>query len=213
MKLMDRICNCMCRTAGFRKHRMRKFESVMHPSDSTEILDIGGTYPIWRYLSTHPHVTLLNLKTPQDQREYPANIRFQVGDALNMPFKDGEFDIAFSNSVIEHVATWENQQRFAEEIQRVGKSVWVQTPAYEFFMEPHYIAPFIHWLSPAWRRRLIRNFTPWGWLTRPTPAQVENALSDVRLLRFNEMPKLFPACEILVERWMGMPKSYIAYRK
>ena len=176
MKLMDRICNCMCRTAGFRKHRMRKFESVMHPSDSTEILDIGGTYPIWRYLSTHPHVTLLNLKTPQDQREYPANIRFQVGDALNMPFKDGEFDIAFSNSVIEHVATWENLQRFAEEIQRVGKSVWVQTPAYEFFMEPHYIAPFIHWLSPAWRRRLIRNFTPWGWLTRPTPAQVENAL-------------------------------------
>jgi hypothetical protein len=54
---------------------------------------------------------------------------------------DQEYDIAFSNSVIEHVGDWERQAAFASEIRRVGKNLWIQTPAKECPIEPHYLAP------------------------------------------------------------------------
>ncbi len=52
--------------------------------------------------------------------------------------------VVFSNSVIEHVGTWEDQQAFAAEVRRVGRRLWV--PAYECPIEPHYLAPLVHYL-------------------------------------------------------------------
>jgi len=34
--------------------------------------------------------------------------------------------------------------------------------AREFFIEPHLIAPFVHWLPRHWQRRLIRHFAVRG---------------------------------------------------
>lgn len=197
---------------GFRKKRMELFGEIMNLQDSNKILDVGGTAGNWNYIPVRPQITLLNLDVTHNRGDYPGNVRFQAGDALNMPFADGEYDIAYSNSVIEHVYTWENQQRFANEISRVGRCVWVQTPAKEFFLEPHLITPFIHWLPLNWRRKLLRSFTVWGWIKRPTQEQVDEFLREVRLLTRAEMEALFPHCRIHVEQWLGMPKSYIAYR-
>lgn len=138
---------------------------------------------------------------------------FRAGDGCALPFADGEFDVVFSNSVIEHVGSWERQQAFAREARRVGRRLWVQTPAREFFIEPHLLAPFVHWLPRRTQRGLIRWATGWGWLTRPTPAQVDEFLAEVRLLTRREMTELFPDCEILTERFLGLPKSYIAVRR
>ena len=66
-----------------------------------------------------------------------------VGDGCALKFPDKSYDIAFSNSVIEHVGSWERQQAFAKDIRRVGKAIWVQTPARECLIEPHYLAPFL----------------------------------------------------------------------
>jgi Methyltransferase domain len=129
-----------------------------------------------------------------------------------LPFADRAFDVVFSNSVIEHVSTWERQMQFAAGARRVGRKLWVQTPAYEFFIEPHLMTPFIHWLPVRWQRRLLRNFTPWGWLTRPPTPTVDAFIAEVRLLTRSEMRKLFPECEILEEKFLGMTKSYIAVR-
>jgi len=135
-----------------------------------------------------------------------------LGDGCALPFADKSFDVLFSNSVIEHVGTWERQQAFAREARRVGRRLWVQTPAREFFIEPHLIAPVIHWLPHSWQRRLIRNFTVRGWLERPGPRDVEEFLAEVRLLTFAEMQSLFPDCTIMRERFLGLTKSYIAVR-
>ncbi|WP_255695553.1 methyltransferase domain-containing protein [Rhodohalobacter sp. 614A] len=55
--------------------------------------------------------------------------QYVQGDALDMHmFEDKSFDVVFSNSVIEHVGSFENQRRFADEVRRVGKAYWVQTP-------------------------------------------------------------------------------------
>jgi hypothetical protein len=127
-----------------------------------------------------------------------------------LQFSDGEFDIVFSNSVIEHLGTWEAQQRFAREVRRVGRRYWVQTPAREFIIEPHLLTPCIHWLPRHLQFRLARRCTVWGIIERPTPARAAAYLSELRLLGFDEFAQLFPDSLILRERFLGFTKSYVA---
>ena len=196
----------------FRRKRMQWFRELLHVQPEERLLDVGG-YP-WNWPETVPSapVTLFNLCYPPDIEQAHPHFTYAIGDACALPFADREFDVVFSNSVIEHVGTWERQVAFAAEVQRVGRKFWVQTPAYEFFVEPHLLAPFIHWLPVRWQRRLIRNFTGWGWLVRPPAPDVDAFLAEVRLLTRPEMRKLFPDCRILEEKFLGMTKSYIAVR-
>ena len=195
----------------FRSKRLRWMHSCLVVQPDEELLDVGGYPWCWPTGSTPARITLLNREFPGEAAA--GDFERVVGDGCALPFPDGSFDVVFSNSVIEHVGTWERQQAFAREARRVGRRLWVQTPAREFFVEPHLIAPFVHWLRPSIQRRLIRWATLWGWLTRPTPAQVDAFLAEVRLLRREEMVTLFPDCEILTERVLGLPKSYIAVRR
>lgn len=127
---------------------------------------------------------------------------------------DKSYDIGFSNSVIEHVGSWERQQRFAQELRRVAKALWIQTPAYECPIEPHYMAFFIHYLRPSLQKKVARWCTLWGWIERPNFRQIEEMVNTTRLIKKSEMQKLFPDCEIITERilWV-IPKSYIAFRR
>lgn len=197
----------------FRRRRLRWFRERLAVQPEETLLDVGG-YP-WCWDETVPagRITLLNLAFPAGLAEAEPRFTFATGDACALPFGDGAFAVVFSNSVIEHVGTWERQQAFAAEARRVGRKLWVQTPARAFFIEPHLLAPFVHWLPGRWQRRLIRNFTGWGWLTRPTAAQVDAFLAEVRLLTRAEMQVLFPDCEILEEKFLGLTKSYIAVRR
>jgi hypothetical protein len=97
-------------------------------------------------------------------------------------------------------------------MRRTGKSVWCQTPAKEFFIEPHFITPFIHWIPKKWQRKLLRNFSIWGLMTRPSQDYVNEMVNELRLLSYKEMRQLFPDCEIIRERFLFMTKSYIAVK-
>jgi SAM-dependent methyltransferase len=151
-------------------------------------------------------VTLVN----NLQYEDFAGERFQQieADATELPFPDNTFDIAFSNSVIEHLGTWENQQAFAREARRVARKLWIQTPARSFPIEAHLLAPYIQYLPKKLQHRLAR-WTPRGLLN---PGVVHGIVDEVRLLTFKEISKLFPDCRILRERLLGVTKSYIAVR-
>lgn len=191
---------------------MRWFESRLSLNDDAKVLDVGGTAVNWEYSQRRPDVLMLNRMVPPIDTPLPDNLSYDQGDALAMPYDDGQFDVGFSNSVIEHMGTWENQQRFADEIRRVAGALWVQTPAREFPVEPHFVAPLIHWLPKSWRKRVARFGTLWGWVERPTAERVEEIVEEIRLLSYREMRRLFPDCEILVERVLFWPKSYIALR-
>lgn len=196
----------------FRRKRYRQFTDRMGPQEGTTILDVGGY--VWNWPEGHcpAKVTILNPHVP-GKTDPTERLQVVEGDGCNMHFADREFDIAYSNSVIEHLSTFENQEAFANEVRRVGKAVWIQTPARWFIVEPHLMTPFIHYLPKSWRARLLRYFTVWGLLTKPTPGKVRELLAEIRLLTYSEMCRLFPDCEIMKERFFGMTKSYIAIRR
>ena len=93
-----------------------------------------------------------------------------------------------------------------------GTAYFVQTPNKWFPVEPHLITPLIHYLPKTVQKRLLRNFTIWGLVTRPTDQQCENFVREVRLLDERELRQLFPDAEIWHERVLGLTKSLIAVR-
>jgi hypothetical protein len=190
---------------------MNRFAEVFRPTAETTVLDVGGTSYNWEQIGARFPITLLNT-VPQEADGLGAHFTLVQGSGTQLEFADRSFDIAFSNSVIEHVGPLEVQRAFAEELRRVGRQVWVQTPARSFFFEPHLLAPFIHFLPLSWQRRLVRNFSLWGWLTRPSQASVDGMLGGLRLLDYATFRSLFPDCEIRRERFMGFTKAFVAVR-
>ncbi len=188
-----------------RRARMRRFVEILGVTEETRVLDVGGTPEIWRLAPVQPRVVFLN----EPREEAPSTV---YGDGCRLPFRDGAFDIVFSNSVIEHVGDAARQAQFAREVARVGRSYWVQTPNRRFPVEVHLHTPFIHWLPRKWQRWIVPRFTVWALIVRTTPDRREfylkHYLESVRLLSAGEMRKLFPSAVVL-----NTGKSLVAYRK
>jgi hypothetical protein len=198
----------------FRSRRMRAFAETFEISCETRVLDVGGTPSIWGLLEVSPRVTFLNM--PHGSADLKG-IDAVFGSGCELPFPDQSFDIVFSNSVIEHVGARAEQQRFADEVRRVGRRYYVQTPNRRFPIEPHLLTPFIHFLPRSWQSAIVRRFTVWQWMERPSEDRrsyyVEHYLRDIRLLSRRDVAGLFPGAAIVRERWFGLTKSLIAVRK
>src|SRR5947207_2206376 len=110
----------------FRQRRMQGFAREFGITNDTRVLDIGGTPECWTLLRVTPRLTLLN--TPRAKDDLASAATWVAGDGRSLPFRDGTFDVVFSNSVIEHVGDAASQERFAREVARVGRGYWVQTP-------------------------------------------------------------------------------------
>jgi len=201
----------------WRKERFKLFLRLMNPSASDTLLDVGGVPEFWTpYQQPVERIDALNLHEVSWRREDAPrhNIRTLVGNGCSLAMPDKSYDIGFSNSVIEHVGSWERQRQFASELRRVARDLWVQTPAYECPLEPHFMAPFIHYFPRPAQKKMARWCTLWGWIERPSREQINFMVETTRLLRKSEMKQLFPDCEILTERLLWIiPKSYIAIRR
>ena len=189
---------------------MQRFRETFPELVGKRIIDIGGYPWFWVEHQTDARITVVNLHTPDFDLSRHPNIEFVEGDGCDLNYPDGLFDISFSNSVIEHLGTWEKQMRFASEARRVSRSLWIQTPAKEFFFEPHFLTPFIHWLPKDTRKGLAKHFTTWGLITRPSQEEVNLFVDEIRLLTFGEMSALFPECIVQREQILGCTKCYIA---
>jgi hypothetical protein len=190
---------------------MKRFAETFRLTAETTVLDVGGTPYNWELIGANFPITLLNTE-PLEADGLGTHYTLVQGTGTQLNFADRSFDIAFSNSVIEHVGPFDAQRAFAQELCRVGRQLWVQTPARSFFFEPHLLAPFIHFLPLSWQRRLVRNFSLWGWLTRPSQASVDRTLGGLRLLDYATFRALFPDCEIRRERFLGFTKAFVAVR-
>lgn len=184
------------------------------------ILDVGGTEIFWEHMGfadeEDVEITILNLAQSELMltQHQGGSTRFfkKVGDARSMPeFGDGEFDVVFSNSVLEHVGSLEDQQRMIDEVRRVGKRFFVQTPNFFFPVEPHFHVFGFQFLPVRLRVELLCHFSL-GWTERVRDRETAEAVvRSVRLLTRSELERLCPDASIYTERVFGIPKSFVAY--
>lgn len=185
---------------------MTRFARDFDIRDATQILDVGGTPEIWSHLRVRPKVTFSNLTV--DALKGAVGV---VADGRRLPFRDNSFDVVFCNSVIEHLEGAAMRREFANECRRVARRYYIQTPDWWFPIEPHCLAPFIHWVPLRLRERMV-GFTPRGIIEtrarRPTAG-----FAHIHLLTGRDLAALFPDAEIWRERFCGLSKSLIAARR
>lgn len=197
-----------------RAARFEKFErltrSITRPMT---ILDIGGTTEFWRrrgWLGREDvTITLVNTTAEEQVCE---NIIPTTGDATDLrAHGDKTYDIAFSNSVIEHLFTLDKQRAMANEVRRVAHAHWVQTPNYWFPIEPHFHVPGWQWLPRRARIAVLRRRRCGHRGPCPDPTTAAKMVDEVRLMTKRDVRVCFPDSTIWAERFGGITKSWVAY--
>ena len=151
-----------------RERKLRLFLDLNHPGPETTVVDVGVTNAPFGNGSTDNFLEALypwpeqitgvgHTELDRFAAAFPR-VRAVRADGRELPFRDGEFDLGFSNAVVEHVAGGrEGQRRFVAELCRVANRVFVTTPNRWFPLDPHTRLPFVHWLpAGAARDRLLR---------------------------------------------------------
>jgi hypothetical protein len=189
-----------------RARRMATFAERIALEAGARILDLGGTPETWDGIKPKLRVTLLNLpggSNPPNSTHH--DMQLVTGDATGTQLPDRSFDTVFSNSVIEHVGDAAKRAAFAREARRLGRSYWVQTPSKWFPIEAHTGIPLWWQIGEPMRRLIIARWR------KKLPAWTE-MVEGTTVVTKAELRSLFPDAEIITERFLGLPKSYIAVR-
>jgi hypothetical protein len=200
--------------------RARRWESFLGRFPTFEemsVLDVGGDARYWASAPARPRrLVLLNREAYALDANVAEAVETVQGDACDPPpsLEDEGFDLVYSNSVIEHVGGAWRRHAFAESVHRLGRHHWIQTPYRYFPIEPHWVFPGLQFMPLAaralvdrtWPLRASRAIDP---AADPRRQAVDFALG-VELLSKTEMRHLFPASEIVEERFAGLTKSLIA---
>lgn len=175
------------------------------------ILDVGGTQSYWDLCGIPPGVTSITLLNRDTQPVTSEAFVSVVGDATSLSdFSEGQFDMVFSNSVIEHVGGPDQRRLMADAVRRVGLRYFVQTPNRYFPIEPHFHLPWFQLWPAAWRAQLLRRRNL-GWVGRRSdPAEARRMVESVDLLTRREMRRLFPDAQLVPDKAFGLTKSLIA---
>jgi ubiquinone/menaquinone biosynthesis C-methylase UbiE len=198
----------------FRINRFKHFaEFIKDTPRPLTILDVGGTADFWKQMGLEDkseyQVTILNLEEPLAKQL--SNLKFIQGDASDLSqFGNISFDVVFSNSVIEHIPSKVLRQKMADEITRVGKKYFVQTPSFYFPFEPHFLFPCFQYFPARLQLWLLQHFSM-GWFKKcSSKAEASELLRNNSLLKESEFRSYFSNCRIIKEKFLLLTKSYIA---
>jgi len=196
-----------------RTRKYRFFENNVRFTYLTAVLDAGfsneeGDYSAMNYLEKHypypQRITALGINGKEVFcRNYPL-VRAVLYDGVDFPFEAKQFDIGWSNAVIEHVAGGrKGQLHFLNELLRTCKVVCFTTPNRWFPIELHTRLPFLHWLPQRVYDRIL------NWLGRSSAdSRNINLLTKRRIL---ELCKAAGAEKITIRgnRFCGFAMDYI----
>lgn len=105
------------------------------------------------------------------------------------PFRDGAFDVCWSNAVLEHVGGEDAQVAFLKEIRRVARRGFVTTPNRCFPVEVHTRVPLLHLVLSrprfdAFLRRIGKGWAAGDYMRLLTEADLRRLLRRAGVPRF-----------------------------
>jgi len=195
----------------FRRRRFRVLSELcaQYSHRPVRILDVGGTPAYWEEMDAapigHVQIVLLNISTSP----LPPPFLALVGDARALPFRDKEFDIVYSNAVINLVGGPSDQARMAFEIRRVGRSYAVQSPNRFFPIDWRTLVPCFHWLPAAVQAWCFRHLHVGLYPRVPDEKRARWLATRVRDVSRRELIQWFPEGRIISERVAWLTKSFV----
>lgn len=152
------------RLAGYARAQMhQRFMELMSPDQHHKVLDFGASEFIEENANflerryPYPHnITCAGIGDGADIKRHFPEVNYQkLVPMAPLPFEDKQFDIAYSNAVLEHVGGKQNRLYLLGEISRVAKRLFIALPNRFFPVEHHTAIPFLHY-SPGLFRRLLK---------------------------------------------------------
>lgn len=203
------------------KARMRRWTMLQNFFPGLEdmrVLDLGGTVKTWTQSPVRPkHVTILNLSNPGTVAADDPSLRVLVGDACRASDAlvaakiDLDFDLVFSNSLIEHVGGHSRRVEVAEQVRHLAPHYWVQTPYRYFPVEPHWLFPGMQFMPTPIRTGIALRWPLAHSISRNSgPESARERVLWTELVGITEMRVYFPESVILHEKILGLTKSIIA---
>jgi hypothetical protein len=189
------------------------FMEVMRPQPDTRVLDVGvtsdETFRESNYFEQmYPYPNNVTCVGTEDgshlSQRYPGLSYKRVTPGDPLPFGRAEFDIVFSNAVLEHVGSRHAQAAFIRELCRVGRSFFLTTPNRWFPIEHHTGLPLLHYLPATVFRGLLRHTRYRYWAEE----------ANLNILTAQDLSRLFPsdtAVEVRSVRVAGLPSNLVAF--
>jgi len=192
---------------------MGLFLETMRPDSTTRVVDVGVTDSAFGsepgvarthnfFEAMYPWPERITAVSDRDlsrfQHAFPE-VTCVVADGRELPFADDEFDVAFSNAVVEHVGDRRAQRAFVHELCRVAPRVFASTPNLWFPIEMHTLVPLAHWLPRGPRERTFSALKRSKW-------------DGVELLSPRSFVALFPASVRVHAVDVGMTTTVVAER-
>ena len=191
-----------------REQKHRLFLRLLRPTPEMRILNVGASgtsiglpEQLESFYDNRSRITGggISFADVQDYRNSFPDVQAVVFDGCALPFANKSFDIVYSNAVLEHLPGNELVERFAAEVQRVGRGWFITTPNFWYPFDPHYHLPFVQLLPEATQRNLVRRLGKMPY-------------DHLHLLTMKQLRRLFPAGEVVGCRVTFYPETLIAYR-
>ena len=196
-----------------RRKMFQLFMASMRPRPETSVLDVGVTSDEQHKESNYfeqfyPYPQRITCVGTEDgshlTTRYPGLRYQQVRPMEPLPFNDGEFDVVFSNAVVEHVGSRTDQRAFVGELCRVARAFFITTPNRWFPVEHHTGLPLLHYLPASVFRSLIHGTRYRHWATE----------ANLNMLTAGELAGLFPSdvrAEVRSVHLFGVPSNLVAF--
>ena len=195
------------------KSRTRKFDllrQILPPRPQDRVLDVGVSGEVFLQYALedvypYPRRIVAGGYVPGEilaARRYYPQPQYAIFDGCALPFPDQSFDLVFSNAVIEHILGPGRQEKFAQEVMRVGKSWFITTPNFWYPFESHHHLPLFQFLPRPLQiryNRLLGTHIPKG------------SVQELALLSARQMHSLFPTSRIAKVRVTFWPETLVAY--
>jgi hypothetical protein len=186
------------------------------------VIDLGGAAQMWRRWGITEEdglqIVLANTHrldpTHRGEASPGAFVSSIEIDVLDLePSAYADYDVVFSNSMVEHLPSRDAQARLAARIVASGKPYFIQVPNKHCIVDPHFPHPFAAFFAswpPALQMRAIQ-WHPLGTRRRATSRdEAVRRIETYHPLAKRDLAALFPQARIETEWNLGLPMSLIA---